>query len=63
MTEDFVLFAKKNSNARRFETLIQPHIKFLYNVAMKYAGNTSDAEDLVQETIVIALKTIEDVGP
>ena len=36
-----------------------PHIKFLYNVALKYSGNTYSAEDIVQETLFIALKKLD----
>ena len=39
---------------KRFEELTYPHLEFLYNVALKYSGNSYDAEDLVQETMVTA---------
>ncbi len=38
--------------------LIKPHIHFLYNFGLKCSGNKYDAEDLVQETLFIALKKI-----
>ncbi len=31
-----------------------PHMKLLYNVALKYCGNNFDAEDIVQETYLTA---------
>jgi RNA polymerase sigma-70 factor (ECF subfamily) len=37
---------------KRFKELTYPHLEFLYNVALKYSGNSYDAEDLVQETMV-----------
>lgn len=52
------MFALKKNNHKRFETLIKPHTEFLYNMALKYCGNTYDAEDIVQETLYIALKKI-----
>lgn len=39
---------------KRFKELTYPHLEFLYNVALKYSGNSYDAEDLVQETMVTA---------
>lgn len=43
----------------RFWELAQDHVKYLYNVALRYAGNTYDAEDLVQETYFIAFKKFD----
>lgn len=45
---------KKNSSAREFKELTFPHMKLLYNVALKYTGNVFDAEDIVQETYLMA---------
>ena len=50
------LFSKQKRNAIRFRELACPHTKFLYNMALRYTGNTYNAEDLVQETLYIALK-------
>ena len=38
--------------------LVYPHVKFLYNMALRYTGNTYDTEDIVQETLHIALKRL-----
>ncbi|WDP90593.1 MAG: sigma-70 family RNA polymerase sigma factor [Desulfobacter sp.] len=48
------MILKKNRPARKFKTLTFPHMKLLYNVALKYTGNTFDAEDIVQETYLMA---------
>lgn len=39
---------------KEFKKLTYPHMKLLYNVALKYCGNTFDAEDIVQETYLMA---------
>ncbi len=52
------MFSKKKKNRERFKKLAYPHIDFLYNMALRYSGNTYDAEDMVQETMYIALKKI-----
>ncbi len=42
---------------RDFQELTSPHVQFLYNMALRYTGNSYDAEDLVQETMYAALKS------
>ena len=46
----------KNVSGQRFKELTFPHMKLLYNVALKYTGNPFDAEDIVQETYMMAFK-------
>ncbi|MEN8189223.1 MAG: sigma-70 family RNA polymerase sigma factor [Thermodesulfobacteriota bacterium] len=41
---------------RDFQELTSPHVRFLYNMAFRYTGNSYDAEDLVQETMYSAYK-------
>ncbi|MCP4404337.1 MAG: sigma-70 family RNA polymerase sigma factor [bacterium] len=48
------LFSKTAKNQQRFKALAYPHITFLYNLALRYCGNTHDAEDMVQETMCTA---------
>jgi RNA polymerase sigma-70 factor (ECF subfamily) len=45
---------KKKASKQKFKTLTYPHMKLLYNVALKYTGNVFDAEDIVQETYLMA---------
>ncbi len=39
-----------------FWELANSHVRFLYNAAYKYSGNSYDAEDLVQEALTIGFK-------
>ncbi len=48
-------FRKKNKK-KRFADLAFAHVPFLYNMALKYSGNRYDAEDMVQETMLIAFE-------
>lgn len=36
-------------SAARFDTLVRPHITYLYRLAYRFCGNPEDAEDLVQD--------------
>lgn len=40
-----------------FQELTSPHVRLLYNMAVRYTGNSYDAEDLVQETMYAAYKS------
>ncbi len=42
---------------KTFQELTSPHVRFLYNMALRYTGNSYDAEDLVQETMYAAYKS------
>ncbi|HEB49927.1 MAG TPA: sigma-70 family RNA polymerase sigma factor [Desulfobulbus sp.] len=48
-------FRKKNKK-QLFRDLAFVHVPFLYNMALKYSGNRYDAEDMVQETMLIAFE-------
>ena len=41
---------------RRFEELTLPHLNALYRLAIRLKGGPQDAEDLVQETYLKALR-------
>ncbi|MFU8770666.1 MAG: RNA polymerase sigma factor [Desulfotignum sp.] len=45
---------KKTASRQRFKKLTYPHMRLLYNVALKYTGNPFDAQDIVQETYLMA---------
>jgi RNA polymerase sigma-70 factor, ECF subfamily len=45
---------KKTADNAVFKQLTYPHMKLVYNVALKYTGNVFDAQDIVQETYLMA---------
>lgn len=45
---------KEAAVRNEFKKHTYPHMKLLYNVALKYCGNAFDAEDIVQETYLMA---------
>jgi len=47
---------KKTVSKEEFKKLTYPHMKLLYNMALKYCGNGFDAEDIVQDTYLMAFK-------
>src|SRR5262249_30355036 len=49
----------ETDRARRFEELTLPHLRSLYWLALRLAGNAAAAEDLVQETYLKALQAFE----
>ncbi len=48
------MILKNNASKDEFKLLVYPHMKLVYNVALKYCGNVFDAEDIVQETYLMA---------
>ncbi len=50
------MFRTSKNNKHLFRELAYPHIRFLYNVALKYMRTPYDAEDLVQETMYAAFR-------
>ena len=40
-----------------FEKHLSPHVPMLYKSAIRMCGNSNDAQDLIQETLYIALKS------
>lgn len=47
-----------NPDARRFATLIEPHLDALFRAAHRLARNRADAEDLVQDTALRAFRAM-----
>jgi len=45
---------KQTALRQSFKALAYPHMTLLYNVALKYTGNVFDAQDIVQETYLMA---------
>lgn len=45
---------KKSVSRKAFKELTYPHMQLVYNMALKYCGNSYDAEDIVQETYLMA---------
>ncbi|MCF6248933.1 MAG: sigma-70 family RNA polymerase sigma factor [Desulfobacula sp.] len=45
---------KNIAAGKEFKKLAYPHMKLLYNMALKYCGNSYDAEDIAQETYLMA---------
>jgi RNA polymerase sigma-70 factor, ECF subfamily len=45
-----------NDSLKRFNALVMPHLDSAYNLARWLTGNTPDAEDLVQEALLRALR-------
>lgn len=45
---------KKDAAREEFKKLTYPHMKLLFNMALKYCGNSHDAQDVVQETYLMA---------
>jgi RNA polymerase sigma-70 factor (ECF subfamily) len=54
ITNQVPFMGRKKHQRDLFWNLAQNQTRFLYNVALKYAGNRYDAEDLVQETLYMA---------
>lgn len=48
--------ATDNSTRREFEELAIPHLDSLYSGAMRMTRNPAEAEDLVQETMLLAFR-------
>ena len=54
ITDQIPFIGRKKHRPDVFWNLAQNQMRFLYNVAFRYAGNRYDAEDLVQETLYTA---------
>ncbi len=50
------MFFSKKTDEDSFKRTALPHLKFIYNMALRLSGNEYDAEDITQETFYIAFK-------
>jgi RNA polymerase sigma-70 factor, ECF subfamily len=44
-----------------FEGMIRPHLEYLYSLALRLAGNRTEAEDLVQDALLKAFRAFPDL--
>jgi RNA polymerase sigma-70 factor (ECF subfamily) len=49
------------ADAKRFIRLVEPHLDALFRAAFRLAGNTADAEDLVQDTCLRACQGVNEL--
>jgi RNA polymerase sigma factor (sigma-70 family) len=50
------------SATSQFNALVKPHLEALYRVAYRLVRNTADAQDLVQDTCVVACRNLPDLA-
>src|SRR5688572_22279751 len=51
-----MIFGKRTTQRAEFEQLTLEHMDALYGAALRYTKNERDAEDLVQDTVLRALR-------
>lgn len=51
--------ARQPSDHARFEAEALPHVRALYGTACRLTGSSADAEDLVQDTLLRALRSFD----
>lgn len=51
-----------DSATTQFDALIRPHLETLYRVAYRLVRNSSDAQDLVQDTCVAACRNLPELA-
>ncbi len=51
-----MIFSFQKCSKKQFQQLTDPHIQLMYNMALRYCGNSFDAEDILQEAMYIAFK-------
>ncbi len=50
------------SGTAKFNTLVRPHLETLYRVAYRLLRNRADAQDLVQDTCVVACRNLAELA-
>jgi RNA polymerase sigma-70 factor (ECF subfamily) len=56
-----ISFIRKPTLSERFESLMEPHFDALYSAARRMTLSPDDAEDLVQEVCITALKRLDEL--
>ncbi|HIP63795.1 MAG TPA: RNA polymerase sigma factor [Deltaproteobacteria bacterium] len=51
-----MIFSFQKRSKKQFQQLTDPYIQLMYNMALRYCGNSFDAEDILQEAMYIAFK-------
>ena len=51
-----VRFKRKDGSLEEFEALLETHLDGMYRVALRYTRDPTQAEDLVHDTVVRALR-------
>ena len=62
-TDQELIFEYKEGNKRSLETLIDRHLKSVYNFAFRMTGSAADADDVSQESFLKAWKNINKYNP
>ena len=52
-----MIFSFRKRSKKQFQQLTDPHIQLMYNMALRYCGNSFDAEDILQEAMYISFKS------
>lgn len=60
VNEDLSLEALRNGDRNEFARLVQRYDAYIYRLALRILGNQQDAEDVLQETFIKALKHIHE---
>ncbi|MFZ5809985.1 MAG: RNA polymerase sigma factor [Chloroflexota bacterium] len=60
LNEDLSLEALRNGDRNEFARLVERHDAYIYRLALRILGNQQDAEDVLQETFIKALKHIHE---
>ena len=58
-TEKELIVHAVNGDERAFEELLKPYRAQMYRLVFSYCGNAPDAEDVLQETFIKAINSIE----
>lgn len=56
------IYYLEDSRKSTYETLLRPHLNFLFRISYRFYGNRMDAEDLVQDLLVKLYSRKEDLS-